>query len=78
MTNKSGCAIIITESKGKGSNKMTAIDREILTLKMKSYSDEGLTYEEFQRYCYLQNQKRREQKQWLNAQSAGQPHKSNW
>ena len=54
---------MITESKGKGSIKMTAIDREILTLKMKSYSDEGLTYEEFQRYCYLQNQKRREQKQ---------------
>lgn len=42
---------------------MTAIDREILTLKMKSYSDKGLTYEEFQRYCYLQDQKRKEQRQ---------------
>ena len=56
---------------------MTAIDREILELKMKSYSDEGLTYEELQRYCYLQDKKRREQKQWLNAQSAIQPLKSN-
>lgn len=42
---------------------MTAIDREILELKMKSYSDKGLTYEELQRYCYLQDKKRREQKQ---------------
>lgn len=56
---------------------MTTIDREILTLKMKSYSEEGLTYAEFQRYCYLQDQKRKEQRQWLNAQSAGQPLKSN-
>ena len=39
---------------------MTAIDREILELKMKSYSDKGLTYEELQRYCYLQDKKRRE------------------
>ena len=42
---------------------MTTIDREILTLKMKSFSDKGLTYEEFQRYCYLQDKKRKEQKQ---------------
>lgn len=41
---------------------MSAIDREILTLKMKSFSEEGLTYEELQRYCYLQDKKRREQR----------------
>lgn len=42
---------------------MTAIDREILELKLKSYSDKGLTYEELQRYCYLQDKKKREQRQ---------------
>lgn len=42
---------------------MTATEREILTLKMKSYSDKGLTYEEFQRYCYLQDKQRKEQRQ---------------
>lgn len=42
---------------------MTNLDREILELKMKSYSEEGLTYKEFQRYCYLQDKKRREQRQ---------------
>ena len=38
---------------------MTAIDREILELKMKAHS-EGLTYEEFQRWSYLMDKKRLE------------------